>query len=92
MTHTAKVGTQGLFIDRELLHASLGLDEGDEALIESERGLLVVRAHQLDRDTEELLEFLSTPPGTLKQEALNPDEEVDLEDEIGGDIYDELLD
>jgi len=78
----------GLLVSPKMLEP-LGLHPGDPVAIEIEKNRMTIAPAQLDLATLNLLELLRLPGGSLKDRALNPDEQISLEDEIGGSIYDD---
>ena len=91
MTEIIELKKKGIYLRRKFLE-QLGLKTGDRVIIEVKPKSVEVVPLTHNQATLKLLERLSLPAGALKNKAENPDARIDLQDEIGGDIYDESID
>lgn len=75
----------GLLMEPEIFE-QMGLHPGDSVVIEIEKDRVTIGPVQIDPGTQKLLERLRLPAGSLKDRVVNPDDQIRLEDEIGGTI------
>ena len=78
----------GLLVSPKMLEP-LGLHPGDPVVIAVEKDRVTIAPVPIDAATQKLLDHLRLPAGALKHRAVNPDDRISLEDEIGGSIYDD---